>query len=88
MVNYSPKYVTTKIQFSSRVSMNISDAWYTFEASEERSFPTGVSDVDIEAERKALWDTLNAEVDKQAVEVYDMIKMSKSAEFDKLGGMQ
>lgn len=61
---YEVKGITTSIRFTSRVSLKINDNYFTVEACEERQIPD-LEDVDIEEERKALWDTVNNEVDDQ-----------------------
>lgn len=58
--------LTTKISFSSSVSSEIKGSWYKFTCTEERELP---ADCDLEAERKDLWNTINAEVDKQLADV-------------------
>ena len=56
------KGVTTVIRAESGVSREINGTWYKFLFSEERVLPEGC---DIEAEKQALWDSVNAEVDAQ-----------------------
>lgn len=70
---YEVKGITTSIRFTSRASVKIVDNFYTIEACEERVIPD-VEDVDIEEERKALWDTVNNEVDEQ---IEDILKTFK-----------
>lgn len=65
---YEQKAVTTTLRFISRASIKIGESFYTMEACEERVIPD-LPDVDIEQERKLLWDTVNAEVDNQLIEV-------------------
>lgn len=66
---YEQKAVTTSIRFTSRASIKIGDAFYTIEACEERLIPA-VEGVDLEQERKLLWDTVNAECDNQIEDAY------------------
>lgn len=54
--------VTTVIRAESGVSREINGTWYKFLFSEERVVPAGC---DMEAEKQALWDAVNAEVDAQ-----------------------
>lgn len=62
---------TTTIKATSRVAMKIKDNFYTVEYTEERS----LEDRDnVEDERKALWDTVNNEVDNQIEEIYDTFR--------------
>jgi hypothetical protein len=56
------KGVTSVIRAESGVSREINGTWYKFMFSEERILPDGC---DIEAEKQALWDSVNAEVDAQ-----------------------
>lgn len=64
---------TTLIRATSRASVKIRDNFYTVEWSEEVSIPD-VPEVQIEKEREALWDTCNAEVDKQIMEIVKAFK--------------
>lgn len=70
---YEQKAITTSIKFTSRASVKIGDSFYTVEACEERLIPA-VDDVDIEQERKLLWDTVNTECD---VQIEDILKTFK-----------
>ena len=65
------KLKTVSIRFTSRASIKIRDNFITVEACEERVVPEGVTDIDWEAERKMLWDTVNDECDDQ---IQDAIK--------------
>ena len=56
------KGITSVIRAESGVSREINGVWYKFMFSEERIVPEGC---DIEAEKQALWDAVNAEVDAQ-----------------------
>ena len=56
------KGITNVIRAESGVSREINGTWYKFMFSEERILPEGC---DIEAEKQALWDSVNAEVDAQ-----------------------
>ena len=60
--------ITTSIRFTSRASVKIGDNFYTVEACEERMIPEGV-DVNMENERKLLWDTVNDECDGQIQDI-------------------
>lgn len=66
---YQSKAVITTIAATSRASVKIRDNFYTVEYHEERTIPD-VSGVNIEAERKILWDTVNAEVDHQVEDIW------------------
>lgn len=56
------KGVASVIRAESGVSREVNGTWYKFMFSEERILPAGC---DIEAEKQALWDSVNAEVDAQ-----------------------
>lgn len=67
---YEVKGITTKITATSRVAIKIKDNYYTVECSEDRSIPD-VEGVDIEKERQALFDDVNATVDGQIEDIYN-----------------
>lgn len=71
--NYEPKAIPTSIKFVSRCSVKVGDSFYTVEACEERLIPA-IEGIDMDEERKALWDTVNIECDKQ---VEDILKLTK-----------
>ena len=54
--------ITSVIRAESGVSREINGIWYKFMFSEERIVPEGC---DIEAEKRSLWESVNAEVDAQ-----------------------
>lgn len=60
--NECVKGITSVIRAESGVSREINGTWYKFLFSEERIVPAGC---DLEAEKQALWDSVNAEVDAQ-----------------------
>lgn len=62
-MSYEVKGVPTKITATSRCAIKIKDNYYTIELSEERALPE--SDVDIDEEYKALFNSINVEVDRQ-----------------------
>jgi len=70
--DYKAQAIPVSIKATSRVSVKVNDTFYTLEYTEERHIPDpeGAS-VDIEKERKILWDTVNGEVDKQVEDVYN-----------------
>lgn len=72
-MDYKVKGVPTKITATSRVAIKIKDNYYTVECSEERAIPD-VDGVDIEKERQALFDDVNATVDEQIADIYDTFK--------------
>ena len=73
MMAYEVKGISTKITATSRVAIKIKDNYYTVECSEERSIPD-VEGVDIEKERQALFDDVNATVDGQIEDIYNTFK--------------
>lgn len=70
--NYESKAITTQIRATSRVSIKIFDNFYTLEYTEERTIPQ-VEGVDLEKERKLLWDKVNSEVDVAMAETVDYV---------------
>ena len=56
------KGLTSVIRAESGVSCEVNGRWFKFMFSEERILPEGC---DVEAEKQALWDSVNAEVDAQ-----------------------
>lgn len=77
MSEYEVKGKTTKIHAVSRCAMNIKvrgrDNYYTIELSEERDIPD-TPDVDVEKEYRALFDSINAEVDYQMEDIVKHIQ--------------
>ena len=67
------KAIITKISASSRASVKINDSFYTIEYSEERTIPD-LEDINIEEERKHLWDAVNNECDNQTEEIIKTFK--------------
>ena len=67
---YEVKGISTKVTATSRVAIKIKDNYYTVECSEERSIPD-VEGVDIDKERQALFDDVNATVDGQIEDIYN-----------------
>ena len=69
---------TTAIKFTSRASVCITAKngdknFYTVEACEERLIPD-IDGVDIEAERQALWNTVNEQCDNQIADILKVYK--------------
>lgn len=70
MAKYKSKLIPTKIAVTSRVSIKLRDTYYTFEYMEERKIPSKeLNKIDIEQERKMLWEECHAEVDAQVEEI-------------------
>ena len=70
MEDYEPKAIISKISATSRMSLKVRDNYFTVEYTEERVVPN-VEDVDIEAERVALWNAVNNEVENQGELIYN-----------------
>ena len=73
MADYVVKGEVTSIKATSRASITVktkngANNYYTVEYCEERMIPQ-IDGVDIEAERKALWEDVNAECDNQCEEI-------------------
>lgn len=71
--SYESKAKTIAIKFTSRASVKVGDSFYTVECCEERTIPD-IDGVNIEEERKLLWDTVNTECDDQ---IEDILKTYK-----------
>lgn len=65
-----PQGITTCIKAESGVSIETKKGWYRLSYTEERIIPESA---DIEAEREALWNTVNSEVDRQVEEIRSML---------------
>lgn len=76
MAEYTSKAIVTKISATSRVAIKVRDNFYTVEYSEERAIPD-VEGIDIEAERVALFDAVNAIVDAQADDIIRMTQPNR-----------
>ena len=72
-VEYTSKAVINRISVTSRAAVKVRDNFYTVEYFEERSFPANVEDIDMEKERKLLWDTCNTETDRQIEDIFEMV---------------
>jgi hypothetical protein len=65
---YEVKGVTTKITATSRCAIKIRDNYYTCELSEERAMPES-SEIDLNKEYEALFDSINSEIDRQIQDI-------------------
>ena len=70
---YESKALTTSIRYTSRASVKVGEHFYTIEACEERMIPD-IDGIDIEMERKLLWDEVNRQVDEQVDAIYEEFK--------------
>lgn len=73
MAKYEVKGKTTKITATSRCAIRIKDNYYTLELSEERVMPDDES-IDLDKEYKALFDSINSEIDTQMQDVLNSVK--------------
>lgn len=62
------KAKTTSIKFTSRASVKIGESYYTVEAQEERMIPD-IEGINIDEERKDLWNTVNQQCDDQIADI-------------------
>jgi hypothetical protein len=70
-MEYTSKAVVTEISATSRIAIKVRDNFYTVEYTEKRAIPD-VENIDIEAERVALFDAVNGIVDAQAEDIIRM----------------
>lgn len=68
-MSYEQQSKTVKISGTSKATVQIKNNYYSFSYSEERELPEDDSKVNLEKERELLWETLNAEVDKQIEQI-------------------
>ena len=73
---YEPKGITTTIRATSRVAVKIRENYYTVEQMEERAIPD-IEGIDLDAENKALWNSVNKQCDDQIEQIYDMVQNKK-----------
>ena len=70
-MEYTSKAIVTEISATSRVAIKVRDNFYTVEYTEKRAIPD-VEEIDIEAERVAIFDAVNGIVDAQAEDIIRM----------------
>ncbi len=68
-MSYVQQAKTVKISATSKATVQIKNNYYSFSYGEERELPEDDLRVNLDEERKLLWESLNAEVDKQIEEV-------------------
>ena len=73
---YESKAITTQIRATSRASVKVREAFYTVEYTEERTIPQ-VEGVNLEEERRLLWDTVNGECDNQIADIINSFAKQK-----------
>ena len=66
--NYESKAKISTIRATSRASTKIRDNYYTVEYCEERTIPD-VEGVNLDEERRLLWDRVNEECDNQIADI-------------------
>lgn len=74
MSEYIQQAKTVKISATSKATIQVNGAYYSFSYSEERELPEDQSRVNLEKEREYLWEDLNSEVDNQIEEVLKLHK--------------
>ena len=69
----------TEIKATSKLTFQLNDrTWYSFEASRTMGM-SGLSDEEVEAKNKELWDNVNAQVDQQLNEAISANKVDNKA---------
>lgn len=74
MSEYIQQAKTVKISATSKATVQINGAYYSFSYSEERELPEDQSRVNLEKEREYLWEDLNSEVDNQIDQTIQALK--------------
>ena len=69
---YESKGKTTEITATSRCAIKVKDNYYTIELSEKRAMPIE-GEIDLDKEYRAIFDSINAEVDRQCQDIIDNI---------------
>ena len=65
----------TEIKATSKLTFQLNDkTWYSFEASRTMAM-SGLSDKEVDAKNKELWDNVNAQVDQQLNEAISANKV-------------
>lgn len=72
-MSYESKAITKKITATSRIAIKIRDNYFTVEFSEERDIPEDPG-INMEEERKLLFETVNSVIDEQAYEIEKTFK--------------
>lgn len=73
MANYVSKARTVEFQATSRCAIKVKDNYYTLELTEKRIVPDD-AEIDLDKEYSILFDSLNAQIDKQMEDVLNAIK--------------
>lgn len=73
---YEVKGRTTKITATSRCALKVKDNYYTLELSEERVMPEE-TEVDLNREYEAIFNSINNEIDNQMQDILDSINSNK-----------
>lgn len=76
MENYKSKATVASIKATSKVTLKIKDNFFSVEYTEERTLPD-VEGIDVDKERKLLWDDVNAIVDDKANEIKEVFGVNK-----------
>lgn len=75
-MSYEVKGRTTKITATSRCALKVKDNYYTLELSEERVMPEE-TEVDLNREYEAIFNSINNEIDNQMQDILDSINSNK-----------
>lgn len=68
-MSYVQQAKTIKISATSKATVQVKNNYYSFSYGEERELPEDDTRVNLDKERELLWQSLNAEVDKQIEEI-------------------
>ena len=69
----------TEIKATSKLTFQLNDrTWYSFEASRTMGM-SGLSDEEVEAKNKELWDNVNSQVDQQLNEAISANKVDNKS---------
>jgi len=68
-MSYVQQAKTIKISATSKATVQVKNNYYSFSYGEERELPEDDCRVNIDKERELLWESLNAEVDKQIEQI-------------------
>lgn len=68
------EFKTTSIKFSSRLSCNVGNSYYTFEATIEKQCPENFTEEEYKAAKHDLWNECHNEVDTQLEKTLEFLK--------------
>lgn len=70
------EFKTTSIKLTSRLSCNVKNSYYTFEATIEKSCPENYTQEEYERAKQDLWNECHHEVDTQLNKTLEFIKQN------------